>query len=72
MTLDPYAFDYHTPSAEQIKKMAVLRAAARHYAQDLEEVLEDGPDKTYLLRKLREVAMWANVAVTRNPDGSPR
>ena len=24
------------------------------------------------LRKLREVAMWANVAITRQPDGAPR
>jgi hypothetical protein len=27
---------------------------------------------TYILRKLREVGMWANVSITRNPDGSPR
>ena len=28
--------------------------------------------ETYALRKFREVAMWANIAITRNPDGSPK
>ena len=37
-----------------------------------EALIPDGPDKTYMLRKFREVAMWANIAITRNPDGSPR
>jgi hypothetical protein len=38
----------------------------------LDAFVPEGPDKTYLMRKLREVAMWANVAVTRQPDGTPR
>jgi hypothetical protein len=29
------------------------------------------PDKTYVLRQLRDRAMWANVAITRQPDGTP-
>ena len=37
---------------------------------DVEAVEE--PDKTYVLRKLREVAMWANVSLTRHADGAPR
>jgi hypothetical protein len=32
----------------------------------------DGPDKTYILRKLREVSMWVNVAITRFSDGAAR
>jgi hypothetical protein len=31
-----------------------------------------GPDRTYAIRKVREVGMWANVAVTRDADGTPR
>jgi len=42
------------------------------YAETLEELLPAGPDKTYVMRKLREVAMWANIALTRNPDGTPK
>jgi len=65
-------FDYLNPSQRQKARMQVLRQAAKDYAATLEENLPDGPDKTYTLRKLREVAMWANVAVTRNTDGAPR
>jgi Spy/CpxP family protein refolding chaperone len=65
-------FDHLSPTLEQTQQMQQLRYAASIYATALEQNIPDGPDKTYLLRKLREVAMWANVAVTRNTDGSPR
>ncbi len=72
MSLHPSTFDYLQPTPEQISAMHILRTAAAHYAQTLEIQLPDGPDKTYILRKLREVAMWANVAITRHADGTPR
>jgi len=53
-------------------KMTDMRNAAANYAAELEHGLPDGPDKTYILRKVREIAMWANVCVTREADGSPR
>lgn len=65
-------FEYAKPTDEQMAKMASVRIGAANYAVLLQAELPDGPDKTYVLRKLREVAMWANVAITRNPDGSPR
>lgn len=65
-------FDYLQPTASQIEKMKTVRTASAMYADVLIANVEDGPDRTYLLRKLREVAMWANVAITRQPDGSPR
>jgi hypothetical protein len=52
--------------------MGFLRNAADDYSKVLEMHLPDGPDKTYCIRLLRTIAMWANVAVTRQPDGSPR
>jgi hypothetical protein len=52
--------------------MKRLRGSARAYCDVLEEELPDGPDKTYILRRVRETAMWVNVAVTRLPDGTPR
>ena len=72
MTLHDTTFGYLNPTAEQKEKMSHLRSAAADYAQELERELPEGPDKTYVLRKLREVAMWANVAVMRLPDGTPR
>lgn len=65
-------FEYLKPTEAQIEQMAVCRAAVGACSQALETSIPDGPDKTYLLRKLREVGMWANVAITRLPDGTPR
>lgn len=65
-------FSYLKPSDPQMDAMERARAAATTYAETLNTLLPEGPDKTYTLRKLREVAMWANVAITREADGSPR
>lgn len=65
-------FEYLKPTDAQVATMEQARGAAKNYAQTLEELLPPGPDTTYLLRKLREVAMWVNIAITRQPDGSPR
>lgn len=72
MTLHASTFEYHAPTEQQKTAMARGRAAAHDYASVIEALLTDGPDKTYALRKFREVAMWVNVALTRNPDGAPR
>ena len=65
-------FDYLKPTDQQAADMHTAREAASQYASILQSVIPDGPDKTYLLRKLREVGMWANIAITRQPDGAPR
>lgn len=65
-------YDYLKPSDEQVKQMAVVRAAAKTYGEALETYLPDGPDKTFVIRAHRSNAMWANVAITRLPDGTPR
>jgi hypothetical protein len=55
-----------------LARMQRLRAAAAAYGAVLEEVLPEGPDKTFTIRQHRTTAMWAIVAVTRLPDGTPR
>lgn len=72
MSLHESAFEYLKPTLQQVAAMNIAREAARAYAEALDKLVPEGPDKTYLLRKLREVAMWANVALTREPDGTPR
>lgn len=72
MPLHPSTFDYHAPSDDQVAKMALAREAAAHYAAAINELVPEGPDKTYALRHLREVAMWVNVSITREADGAPR
>lgn len=70
--MHPSTFEYLMPSENQKKSMAVVRHASKDYSDILVREIPEGPDKTYLLRKFREVAMWANVAITRQPDGAPR
>lgn len=70
--MHPSVFESLKPTEPQMLAMGDARAAAHGYARALEALVPDGPDKTYILRKLREVAMWVNIAITRNPDGSPR
>lgn len=65
-------FEYLSPTDQQLSAMDELRAAAKVYADKIEDIVPDGPDRTYLMRKLREVQMWVNVAITRQPDGAPR
>lgn len=72
MALHESTFEYLKPTEEQIAVMAELRLAAKVYAETLDRLLPEGPDKTFALRAHRSNAMWVNVAVTRLPDGTPR
>jgi transcription initiation factor TFIID subunit TAF12 len=65
-------FEYLKPTDHQLYNMANVRSAFADFAKVVEANVPAGPDLTYVMRKLRECAMWANVAITRNPDGSPR
>lgn len=65
-------FEYLKPTNEQIDKMSYLRQTTAAYADTLERELPDGADKTYILRSLRSLAMWINVSITREADGTPR
>lgn len=65
-------YEYLKPTDDQMETMAKVRSAAKAYGDTLDALLPDGPDKTFVLRNHRSNAMWANVAITRQPDGSPR
>lgn len=65
-------YAYLTPTDGQREAMNIVREAAKTFASVLEATIPDGPDKTFVLRNHRTTAMWANVAITRQPDGAPR
>lgn len=65
-------FEYLKPTDDQLETMAKIRLATKEYAQKLEQLLPLGADRTYILRKVREVGFWANVSITRQDDGTPR
>jgi hypothetical protein len=70
--MHPSTFEYLKPTDDQMNTMGAMREAFAVFAKTIDGWLPDGPDKTYVMRHLRECAMWANVAVTRQPDGAPR
>jgi hypothetical protein len=70
--MHPSTFEYLKPTDKQMAIMMDARNAANVYGLTLDHLVPDGPDKTYLMRKLREVAVWVNIAITRQPDGAPR
>lgn len=72
MALHPSTFEYLKPTQEQVELMQRVRLAAAVFAEVLERELPEGPDKTFVLRAHRSNVMWANVALTRLPDGTPR
>ena len=72
MPLHQSTFEYLKPTEEQLGQMVQVRLAAKLYAEALDRLLPEGPDKTFILRAHRSNAMWANVAITRHPDGTPR
>lgn len=70
--MHPSTYEYLKPTEDQIERMARVRAAAKMFNDVLDAELPDGPDKTFTIRAHRSNAMWANVAITRLPDGTPR
>jgi hypothetical protein len=70
--MHPSTYEYLKPTDEQIERMSRVRAAAKAYNDVLDAELPDGPDKTFVIRTHRSNAMWANVTITRLPDGTPR
>ncbi len=65
-------YEYLKPTDKQLEDMTKVRQAAKAYNDVLDSILPDGPDKTHIIRAHRSNAMWANVAITRLPDGTPR
>lgn len=72
MSLHDKAFEFIQPSEDQKFKMDDLRAEFMSLARYVEHTLPEGPDKNHVLRLIRSAGMWANVAVTRFHDGTPR
>ena len=70
--MHPSTYEFLKPTESQIESMTKVRDAAKAYNDILEAELPDGPDKTFVIRAHRSNAMWANVAITRQPDGAPR
>lgn len=70
--MHPSTFEYLKPTLDQLDAMNIVRKAAAEYCKILEDILPEGPDKSFIIRAHRSNAMWANVSITRLADGTPR
>jgi hypothetical protein len=72
MSLYPTTFGMIEVTSGTLEVLDYLNEQATKYAATLDQALDDGPDKDYILRHLRETAMWVSVALYREADGTPR
>jgi hypothetical protein len=56
-------FMFHSPTPEQQKKYAALRAKAKEFAELIVVVCPEGDDKMYAIRHIRETVMLANQSI---------
>ena len=59
-------FQHHAPQAGQPEKYEQLRAAARNFAEAINELCPDSREKSVAMTELETAMMWANAAVARN------
>lgn len=72
MMLHSSTFEYLKPTDLQLETMAEVRQAFATFVDHIEHTVPDGPDLDHVIRLLRDAAMWANIAITREADGAPR
>ena len=65
-------FAYLKPTDDQMETMGEARTLVAEFAEKIHDLVPEGPDKTFILRSIRTVGMWINVAITRHSDGAPR
>lgn len=65
-------FEYLKPTDGQMETMQKMRESFARLAHEVDDTIRPGADKDYVLRLIRDAGMWANVAITRDADGTPR
>lgn len=59
-------FEYHKPDAEKAETHAAIRERCLMLAEQLNECLPEGREKSLAITHLEEVMMWSNAAIARN------
>ena len=59
-------FTYHTPHPGQIEAYKDIRAAARIFAEIINELCPESREKSLAMTNLEESVMWANASIARN------
>lgn len=61
-------FTYFAETREGAKRKSIATDKVIELAQDLDELVPDGREKSIMLTKLEEAKMWAISAIARNID----
>jgi hypothetical protein len=61
-------FTYFSETREGAKRKSIATDKVIELAQDLDELVPDGREKSIMLTKLEEAKMWAISAIARNID----
>lgn len=62
-------FRFHPASTEQRRRdHEEVRSLVGTVAQDLNDLLPDGREKSLVMTHLEEAMFWANAAIARRPD----
>lgn len=59
-------FTYHNPSEGNKPKHVQVNETLLAVAEDFDELLPDGREKSLALTKLEEAKFWSNAAIARN------
>lgn len=59
-------FTYHKPNEKTIMTHQLIRNFGLELANELNNLLPDGREKSLAITKLEEVVMWANASLARN------
>lgn len=70
--IHPSSFYSLIPTEAQAEQITAISLAAEQFANTLDAALECSMEKDRILRKVREVALWARDNVLRYVDGTPR
>jgi hypothetical protein len=70
--MDKATFERLAPTDQQLANVTHMRGAFGLLLGEVMAHVPDGPDRTYVIRQLRTCAMWCNMSITHQPDGSAR
>jgi hypothetical protein len=59
-------FTYHSPKGDQPERYAKIRAAAKAYAEVIDELCPDSREKSVAFTQAEDSVFWANAAIARN------
>lgn len=59
-------FGFHPATDESRPKHQQVRESFVDFADDLDQLLPDGREKSLVMTALEEASMWANAAIARN------